>query len=47
MRKGAIKRTTKETDVEVAIDLDGTGASTIATAARKARAKPLKQDSAI
>ena len=26
MRKGAVKRTTKETDVEVAIDLDGTGA---------------------
>ena len=31
MRKGAIKRTTKETDVEVAIDLDGCGRSTIAT----------------
>src|SRR5262245_38321771 len=31
MRKGAIKRTTKETDVEVAVDLDGTGASSIAT----------------
>ncbi|HEY1363223.1 MAG TPA: imidazoleglycerol-phosphate dehydratase HisB [Xanthobacteraceae bacterium] len=31
MRKGAIKRTTKETDVEVAIDLDGGGRSTIAT----------------
>jgi len=31
MRKGAIKRTTKETDVEVAIDLDGTGASSIST----------------
>ncbi len=31
MRKATIKRTTKETDVEVAIDLDGTGAATIAT----------------
>ena len=31
MRKGVVKRTTKETDVEVAIDLDGTGASTIST----------------
>src|SRR5690349_22071503 len=31
MRKGSIKRTTKETNVEVAIDLDGTGASAIAT----------------
>src|SRR6202140_1547163 len=31
MRKAAVKRTTKETDVEVAIDLDGTGVSTIAT----------------
>jgi imidazoleglycerol-phosphate dehydratase len=31
MRKGAIKRTTKETAVEVAVDLDGTGASSIAT----------------
>ncbi len=31
MRKGAVKRKTKETDVEVAIDLDGTGASSIAT----------------
>src|SRR5262245_10941060 len=31
MRKGAVKRTTKETDVEVLIDLDGTGASSIAT----------------
>src|ERR1700761_8574036 len=31
MRKGSVKRTTKETDVEVAIDLDGTGAAQIAT----------------
>jgi imidazoleglycerol-phosphate dehydratase len=31
MRRGSVKRTTKETDVEVAIDLDGTGASSIAT----------------
>jgi imidazoleglycerol-phosphate dehydratase len=31
MRAAKIRRTTKETDVEVAIDLDGTGASTIAT----------------
>jgi imidazoleglycerol-phosphate dehydratase len=31
MRKASIKRTTKETDVEVALDLDGTGAATIAT----------------
>jgi imidazoleglycerol-phosphate dehydratase len=31
MRTASIKRATKETDVEVAIDLDGTGASTIAT----------------
>src|SRR5713226_2990895 len=31
MRKASIKRTTKETDVEVAIDLDGSGASSIAT----------------
>jgi imidazoleglycerol-phosphate dehydratase len=31
MRKGAIKRKTKETDVEVTLDLDGTGASSIAT----------------
>jgi len=31
MRKGAVKRTTKETEVEVAIDLDGEGRASIAT----------------
>src|ERR1700686_3528344 len=31
MRKASVKRTTKETNVEVAVDLDGTGVSTIAT----------------
>jgi imidazoleglycerol-phosphate dehydratase len=31
MRQATVKRTTKETSVEVAIDLDGTGASAIAT----------------
>jgi imidazoleglycerol-phosphate dehydratase len=31
MRKGSIRRTTGETDVEVAIDLDGSGSSRIAT----------------
>jgi imidazoleglycerol-phosphate dehydratase len=31
MRKGAVARKTKETEVEVAIDLDGTGQSSIAT----------------
>jgi imidazoleglycerol-phosphate dehydratase len=31
MRKAEVKRTTKETDVEVAIDLDGSGNATIAT----------------
>jgi len=31
MRKGSVKRTTKETAVEVAVDLDGTGASSVET----------------
>jgi len=31
MRKAAIRRTTKETDVAVAIDLDGTGAGSVST----------------
>jgi imidazoleglycerol-phosphate dehydratase len=31
MRKGTVKRKTKETDIEVAIDLDGTGTSDIST----------------
>jgi imidazoleglycerol-phosphate dehydratase len=31
MRKAAVKRTTKETDVAVAIDLDGTGGGSIST----------------
>jgi imidazoleglycerol-phosphate dehydratase len=31
MRKASIRRATKETNVEVAVDLDGTGASSVAT----------------
>ena len=31
MRTGSVKRRTKETDIEVAVDLDGKGASEIAT----------------
>jgi imidazoleglycerol-phosphate dehydratase len=31
MRKGSIRRSTKETDVEVVVDLDGAGAATIST----------------
>ncbi len=31
MRKGSVKRTTKETDVEVVVDLDGGGRASIAT----------------
>jgi imidazoleglycerol-phosphate dehydratase len=31
MRKAAVKRSTKETDVEITVDLDGQGASTIST----------------
>jgi imidazoleglycerol-phosphate dehydratase len=31
MRKASIKRATKETDIEVAVDLDGSGRSAIAT----------------
>ena len=31
MRNGAVKRKTKETDVEVAVDLDGEGRASVAT----------------
>jgi imidazoleglycerol-phosphate dehydratase len=31
MRTGAVKRKTKETDIEAAVDLDGTGVSAVAT----------------
>jgi imidazoleglycerol-phosphate dehydratase len=31
MRKGSVRRSTKETEVEVAIDLDGAGAASIST----------------
>jgi imidazoleglycerol-phosphate dehydratase len=31
MRKASIKRTTKETDIAVAVDLDGTGTASVAT----------------
>jgi imidazoleglycerol-phosphate dehydratase len=31
MRKASLRRTTKETDVEITVDLDGTGRSTIST----------------
>jgi imidazoleglycerol-phosphate dehydratase len=31
MRKASLRRTTKETDVEVAVDLDGSGRSTVST----------------
>lgn len=31
MRKGAVKRTTKETDIDVSVDLDGTGISKVET----------------
>jgi imidazoleglycerol-phosphate dehydratase len=31
MRNGSVRRTTRETDVEVAVDLDGSGSSRIAT----------------
>src|SRR2546422_9693124 len=31
MRKGSVRRSTKETDVEVAVDLDGRGVASIST----------------
>ncbi|MGE3303760.1 MAG: imidazoleglycerol-phosphate dehydratase, partial [Hyphomonadaceae bacterium] len=31
MREGAIKRATKETDIAVSLNLDGTGLATVAT----------------
>jgi imidazoleglycerol-phosphate dehydratase len=31
MRKGAVKRTTKETDIDVSVDLDGKGTAQVAT----------------
>jgi len=31
MRNGAVSRKTKETDIEVSVDLDGTGVARIAT----------------
>ena len=31
MRKASIKRTTKETAIEVAVDLDGSGNSSVST----------------